>query len=155
LAASAQLGAMIATDDTELIGRYFAFGLNLGMFFQIQDDLLGAWGDEQATGKSAATDIRDRKKTLPVVYALNQPCGSDPDAARQLAELYARPGELDPSAIQFALELLNRSGARQYAEQMAEEYYRLALTSLDEAGIGNAAQSHLRELAVSLLHRRT
>jgi len=155
LAASAQLGAMIATDDTELIGRYFAFGLNLGMFFQIQDDLLGAWGDEQATGKSAATDIRDRKKTLPVVYALNQPCGSDPDAARQLAELYARPGELDPSAIQFALELLNRSGARQYAEQMAEEYYRLALTSLDEAGIGNAAQSHLRELAASLLHRRT
>ena len=149
---------MIATGDTELIGRYFAFGLNLGMFFQIQDDLLGAWGDEQVTGKSAATDIRDRKKTLPVVYALNQSCGGDPDAARQLAELYARPGELDPPAIQAALELLDRLGAREYAEEMAGDYYRLALASLDETrreNTENAAQSHLRELAASLLHRRT
>jgi geranylgeranyl diphosphate synthase type I len=155
LAASAQLGAMIATDDTERIGRYFAFGLNLGMFFQIQDDVLGAWGDEQATGKSVATDIRDRKKTLPVVYALTQSRGGDPDAARQLAELYARPGELDPPAIQAVLRLLDRLGARHYAENMAEEYYRLALTSLDEAGMENAAQSHLHDLAASLLHRQT
>jgi geranylgeranyl diphosphate synthase type I len=152
LAASAQLGAMVATDDTELIGRYFAFGLNLGMFFQIQDDVLGTWGDEQVTGKSAAIDIRDRKKTLPVVYALNQ--SGDPDAARQLAELYARPGELDPPAIQSVLDLLDRLGARQYAENMADEYYRLALTSLDEAGMENAAQSHLHDLAASLLHRQ-
>ncbi len=63
--------------------------------------------------------------------------------------------ELDPPAIQAALRLLDRLGARQYAENMAEEYYRLALTSLDEAGIENAAQSHLRELAASLLHRQT
>ncbi len=153
LAASAQMGAMVAADDTDLIGRYFAFGLNLGMFFQIQDDVLGAWGDEQVTGKSAATDIRDRKKTLPVVYALNHP--DDPDAARQLADLYARPGELDPPAIRDALRLLDRLGARQYAEEMAEEYYRLALAGLDEAGRENAARSHLRELAASLLHRRT
>ena len=156
LAASAQLGAMVATDDTELIGRYFAFGLNLGMFFQIQDDVLGAWGDEQVTGKSAATDIRDRKKTLPVVYALSHP--DDPDAARQLAELYAQAGELDPPAIRAALLLLDRLGARRYAENMAEEYYRLALTSLDEAGLEiaeNAAQSHLHDLAASLLYRQT
>jgi len=152
LAASAQMGAMVATDDTELIGRYFAFGLNLGIFFQIQDDVLGVWGDEQVTGKSAATDIRDRKKTLPVVHALN--CSDDPDASRQLAELFSRPGELDPPTIQAALRLLDRLGARQYAESMAEEYYRAALTSLDEAGIENAAQSHLRELAESLLHRQ-
>jgi len=153
LAVSAQLGAMVATDDTELIGRCFAFGLNLGMFFQIQDDLLGAWGDEHVTGKSAATDIRDRKKTLPVVYALNHP--DDPDGVRQLAELYARPGELDPPAIQVVLHLLDRLGARRYAENTAEEYYRLALASLDETGMENAAQSHLRELAASLSHRQT
>jgi geranylgeranyl diphosphate synthase type I len=153
VAASTQLGAMVATDDTKLIGRYFAFGLNLGMFFQIQDDVLGAWGDEQVTGKSAATDIRDRKKTLPIVYALNHP--DHPDAAQQLAELYARPGELDPAAIQAVLHLLDRLGARRYAENTAEEYYRLALASLDETGIENAAQSLLRELAASLLHRQT
>lgn len=153
LAASAQLGAMVATDDTELIGRYFAFGLNLGMCFQIQDDILGAWGDEQVTGKSAATDIRDRKKTLPVVYALGHP--GDPAAARSLAELYARPDDLDPPDVRAALDLLDRLGARRYAEEMAEQYYRLALAALDEAGKENAATSHLRELAASLLRRQT
>jgi geranylgeranyl diphosphate synthase, type I len=153
LAASVQLGAMVASGDTELIGRYYAFGLNLGMFFQIQDDVLGAWGDEQVTGKSAATDIRDRKKTLPVVYALSLP--DHPGAVRQLAELYARPGELDPAAIQEVLQLLDGLGARRYAENTAEEYHRLALAALDDCGIENAAQSHLRELAASLVNRQT
>ena len=55
-------------DDTERIDHYYRFGENLGMAFQIQDDILGAWGDEGVTGKSAAIDIRDKKKTLPVVY---------------------------------------------------------------------------------------
>jgi len=153
LAASAQLGAMVATDEPGLIGRYFSFGLNLGMLFQIEDDILGAWGDEQVTGKSAATDLRNRKKTLPVVYALSHP--DDPDAAQQLAALYARPGELDPQAIESALALLDQLGAREYAEKMAEDYYRLALASLDGPGIENAAQARLRELAASLLHRTT
>ncbi|MBN1138534.1 MAG: polyprenyl synthetase family protein [Anaerolineae bacterium] len=152
LAASTQLGAMIATGDAGLIAHFFAFGLNLGIFFQIQDDVLGAWGDEQVTGKSIATDIRNRKKTLPIVYALNHP--DDPDAARRLADLYARPGELDLPAIQTVLEILDRLDARQYADKMAGEYYRLALASLDETGIENAALSHLRELAASLLDRQ-
>ena len=151
LAASARLGSTIATDDADLIDCYYHFGENLGMAFQIQDDILGAWGDEQVTGKSAATDIRDKKKALPVVYALNQ--SDDHDAARQLAELYTQDGPLDESAIQSALAILDRVGARQYTEEMAERYYHQALQNLDQTGIENAAQSHLRELAASLLGR--
>jgi geranylgeranyl diphosphate synthase, type I len=152
LAASAQLGALMATDEPGLIDSYRCFGLNLGMAFQVQDDILGAWGDEQQTGKSAATDIRDRKKTLPVVYALNHP--GRPHAARQLARLYAQSGQLEPPAIQTALGILERLGARQYAEEVAENYYWLALQSLDQAGVQNPAQQTLRELAASLLQRQ-
>jgi geranylgeranyl diphosphate synthase, type I len=151
LAASAQLGAIIATDTPEWIDQYYRFGENLGMAFQIQDDILGAWGDERVTGKSAATDIRNRKKTLPVVYVLNHP--NERNSARQLIDLYAREEPLDQPSIQTVLAIMERVGARQYAEEMAEEYYRQALRNLEQAGIANAPQAQLRELAASLLGR--
>jgi geranylgeranyl diphosphate synthase type I len=153
LAASTQVGATVATDDTDRIEHLRCFGDSLGMAFQIQDDILGAWGDERVTGKSAATDIRDKKKALPAVYALNQ--AGDREAARQLAGLYAQEGPLDPPAIQAALAILDRVGARQFAAEMAEAYYHQALGSLDRICTENAALSHLGELAASLLGRRT
>jgi geranylgeranyl diphosphate synthase type I len=153
LAAAAQLGAIVATDDTEQLSRYYRFGENLGMAFQIQDDILGTWGDEKATGKSAATDIRDKKKTLPVVYTLNQT--RDRGAAQRLTDLYAQQGPLDESAIQLVLARFEEVGARQHAENAAEEYYRAALQSLEQTGIENMAQSHLHEIAASLLRRQS
>jgi geranylgeranyl diphosphate synthase type I len=155
LAASAQMGAIVASDDAALAEHYRAFGEHLGVAFQIQDDVLGAWGDEQLTGKSAATDIRDKKKTLPVVYALNQ--AGDRAAARQLAALYAQPGPLGESGIASALAILEGVGARAHAEEMAETYYRRSLQSLDQAATAGDSQSlaSLRELAASLMGRQT
>ena len=153
LATAAQLGAIIATDDTEQLSRYYRFGENLGMAFQIQDDILGTWGDERTTGKSAATDIRDKKKTLLVVYTLDQI--KSRRAARRLTDLYAQSGPLDEPAIQLVQTLFEEVGARQYAEKTAEEYYGAALQSLKETRIDNMAQSHLRELAASLLGRQS
>jgi geranylgeranyl diphosphate synthase type I len=151
LAAAAQLGAIVASGDPALPDCYHRFGEHLGTAFQIQDDILGAWGDEQVTGKSAATDIRDKKKTLPVVYALNQT--GDRDAARQLASLYGQDAPLDQAAIREVLTILEQVGARRYAGDMAEQYHLLALESLEQTGIENAAQAHLREMAASLLGR--
>ena len=153
LAASTQVGAMIATDQANLVGHLHDFGENLGMAFQVQDDILGIWGHEQRTGKSAATDLRDKKKTLPVVYALNQI--EDSEAARQLADLYTHPCPLDKPAMQSALTLLARVGAREYAQTVAGGYYHQAVKSLEQVGVENAAYSSLRELAASLLGRDT
>lgn len=152
LGTAAQLGALLATDDGRIVDHYYGFGENLGMAFQIQDDILGAWGDEQVTGKSAATDIRDRKKTLPVVYALNQP--EQPEAAQQLASLYTRPEPLDPAAIQSVLEILAQLNARAYAEEVADGYFRLAIRILDEIAGGTTAGQALHELAASLAGRQ-
>ncbi len=153
LAASARLGAILATDDQALIEHYFHFGENLGLAFQIQDDILGIWGDEQMTGKSAATDLRDKKKTLPVVYVLNHP--DERHSAWQLIDLYSRPGPLNELAIKTVLAILDRTKARQYAEELAEKYYHQALASLEQTGIANSAQMALRKLAASLLGRTT
>lgn len=152
LATSTQLGAIIATDDTEVIAHLYSFGENLGMAFQIRDDVLGTWGDEQLTGKSAATDIRDKKKTLPVVYALHQ--DGDRDAARELSKLYTQPGLLDRTDIQAALALLDQVGAREHAEEMEAKYYHQAVSSLDQTGLEVAAQANLLALAASLMGRQ-
>jgi geranylgeranyl diphosphate synthase type I len=152
LAASTQVGATIAAHDRALIDHYGSFGENLGIAFQIQDDILGIWGDARVTGKSAGTDIRDKKKALPAVYALNQL--NDRNAARRLAELYAQEGPLDGASIEAVLAILDRVGARKHAEEMAAQYHHRALQSLRQTGIENTAQSHLRELAASLLGRQ-
>jgi geranylgeranyl diphosphate synthase type I len=151
LAAAAQMGAIVASDDPALIESYWRFGENLGMAFQIQDDVMGAWGDERSTGKPAAIDIRDKKKTLLVVYALDQ--AGDPAASRHLAGLYAQPEPLNAQAVAETLSILEDVGARDYAERLAEEYYSKALKSLARTGIENEAQAALRELASSLLGR--
>ncbi len=152
LAASAQLGAIVAGAPPEIVEHYHGFGHQLGMAFQIQDDILGAWGDERVTGKSAATDIRDKKKTLPVVYALN--CSQQQDAADQLGQLYSQEGSLDEGSIQATLDLLERTGARAYAEEMARAYHRSALAQLEQAGADDAAGAALRELAAFLWRRQ-
>lgn len=152
VAAATQVGAILATDNAHTIKQCYQFGEHLGLAFQIQDDVLGTWGNEQVTGKSAASDIRDRKKTLPVVYALNQP--HNRQAAHRLSDLYARQAPLDEAAIQAVLDILHTVDARRHAEEMALSYYHLALQHLEETGLDRAAQAHLRELASSLLSRQ-
>ncbi len=150
LAASAQLGAIVATDDREQQSSLHAFGDRLGMAFQIQDDILGIWGDEARTGKSAAIDLRDKKKTLPVVYALNQ--RDNPGVAQEIRALFRRDAPLDARAIRHALQLLDRVQAREFSQALEGDYYRQALQKLDEAG-STAAKTQLAELAASLLQR--
>jgi geranylgeranyl diphosphate synthase type I len=153
LATAMEMGAIIATHDKQVIDNLRGFGEHLGMAFQIQDDILGAWGDEAVTGKSAATDIRDKKKTLPVVYVLGHP--SERGSARRLGELYSREEPLHTEAIQEALDLLEGAGAREFSERTAEAYYHKAQTSLAQVGLETNALSDLQDLAASLMNRDT
>jgi geranylgeranyl diphosphate synthase type I len=152
LAAATEIGASLATDNASTVEHFYRFGEQLGLAFQIQDDILGAWGDEAVTGKSAASDIRDRKKTLPIVYALNQT--ENRQAAHQLSKAYSRPAPLDDAAIQMILDLLHDVGARQWAEEMALNHYHLALQSLEDTGVDSAKLTNLQTLASSLLSRQ-
>src|SRR4029077_7512620 len=84
IAASIEAGALLATSDEEVIARYRAFGWALGLAFQLNDDLLGIWGAEQATGREAPAPAH-RKKTLPVIYAWEH---AGPEDRERLATLY-------------------------------------------------------------------
>jgi geranylgeranyl diphosphate synthase type I len=111
LAASPQVGAVVAGAPVEQVELFHAFGAALGRAFQLQDDILGIWGDEAVTGKSDAGDILSKKKSLPIILTL-----AHPSTGPRMSELYAGPPlvETDVPAI---LTLLDASGARSYVEE--------------------------------------
>lgn len=150
LAASAQLGAIAAGADDAIAGHYWRFGHELGLSFQVQDDILGIWGDEAQTGKSAASDILTRKKTLPVLYALEQ---AGP-YAQALYAYYTADRELTPADLSMILELLDRLGAREHAEMVARGHAQAALAALAQTDGEPEGMALLVELAGKLVGRR-
>ncbi len=143
LSTSAYLGALLAGATTATCRAYEAFGRHLGMAFQIEDDILGIWGEAETTGK-AASDIAHRKKTLPIVYGLSRS-----PALRALYE----DGEMTPQQEAQVRALLEEVGARNYAAEMARQHHAQAMAALERANpIGPAAQA-LWELAGRLLGR--
>ena len=143
VACSTRLGALLGGADAEAVEAYAQFGENLGLAFQVIDDILGIWGREVETGKSASSDILTRKKTLPIVYVLH-----DAD----LRSLYAQPELLDRD-VERVLFILEKYQARSFAEQMARDYSEKAIDSLELAGYATPAHRAMRDYALSLLGR--
>ena len=72
ISACTQIGSILGGADDSTIEQYRIFGRDLGLAFQVQDDILGIWGDEALTGKSAASDLVEGKNSLPVLYGISQ-----------------------------------------------------------------------------------
>lgn len=147
-AASTSLGAYLGGGDRGLVDLFRLFGKELGVAFQIRDDMLAIWGTEQIIGKSAG-DISQRKKTLPVVYGLRNSAG---EARKKLERLYSREC-IEGTDIIEVTRILDRVGARDYAENLAEQHYYTALTHLEATGLDMGRQTPLKEAARFLLKR--
>lgn len=139
-----ELGALIAGSSSQTVHHYAQFGLNLGLAFQVIDDILGIWGDEAVIGKSASTDILTKKKTLPVLYGLSQ--------NGALRKLYQQE-QTDEAFVQQAIQVLNTTGARDYATERATYYSQTALQHLEEAQPTGPAFLALNQLSAMLLQR--
>jgi geranylgeranyl diphosphate synthase, type I len=147
IAASIEAGALLATEDETVIARYRGFGWALGLAFQLNDDLLGIWGREQATGK-APTDVVNRKKTLPVIYAWEH---AGPKDRARLGALYANSA-LTPAEVAEVIAILERTGAREFTRDEARRYRDEALAELDAAGVVRPeARARLEEIIVSVI----
>lgn len=128
--ASTEVGARIgAPAAAALAERMAAFGQALGLAFQIRDDLLGIW-QAQELGKSAAGDVRRKKMSLPVLHALEH---ADPADRTALTRIYFRPGRASEQQITVALDILERSGARQRVRDALSEQLSIARDSLSAA----------------------
>ncbi|MFP3895305.1 MAG: polyprenyl synthetase family protein [Anaerolineales bacterium] len=149
LSASLAIGALLGRAKEDTIASYGAFGRELGMTFQIVDDLLGTWGDPETMGKSAASDILERKKTLPVLYALQW---EKNHGHEELARLYTEKG-LSREDVPGVLELLERADARTYTRERAQEHHHQALEHLETIKVENPAQETLRHITEILIGR--
>jgi geranylgeranyl diphosphate synthase type I len=143
-ATSLQLGALLGGADLESAQRYWEFGHHLGISFQIQDDLLGIWGDNSVTGKSTSTDIETRKKTLPVVYGLER--------SKELRDLYSGAA-IQPAQVGYVARSLEALGAREMAETLSAEHHARALEALESAAAAGEGGQALQALAQELLGR--
>jgi len=147
ISASIEAGALLATEDEDVIARYRAFGWALGLAFQLNDDLLGIWGPEQTTGKQPS-DVAHRKRTLPVIYAFEH---AGPEDRERLTALYA-PAEPTPEAVAEIVEILERTGAREYTRDEARRYRDEALAELDAAGVVRPeARARLEQIMLSVI----
>jgi geranylgeranyl diphosphate synthase, type I len=145
LACCTELGAIVAGAESERRKAFRKFGYKLGLAFQVQDDWLGIWGNANLTGKSTESDLVSGKKTLPVLYAIQQ--------QKQFARRWAN-GPINPSETPEIAQLLIDEGAQSYTEQLANRLTTEALAALDAGSISGKAGASLRNLAIKLLGRK-
>lgn len=149
IACSLETGALLGTEDEDVIAGFQRCGRKLGLAFQIRDDILGIWGEEKLTGKPYAADIRRKKKSLPVVYGLMQAQGED---RRKLLDLYSIES-LAEENISQVLGILERVGAKEFCQEAARQYQRQALEEVKLLPLHPARRQDFEEMAEFLVER--
>jgi geranylgeranyl diphosphate synthase type I len=149
LSTSAAIGAVLAAGPDPLVAALARYGAELGLAFQLVDDMLGIWGDPEVTGKPVCSDLRSRKKSLPVTYAL----AHGGAAAQELAGWLADTGEHDEAALHRAAELVAAAGGRDWAAAEADRRLALALRALDAVDMPDQARDGLVALGEFIVSR--
>ncbi len=143
LACSASLGAVLAGGPAPLVDGLAEFGSRLGTAFQLVDDLLGIWGDPAVTGKPVLSDLRSRKKSVPVVVALE---AGGPDAERLRAFL-SSTGDVDEDELVRIAELVERAGGREWTTAEADRQLARCEQVLSSLSLPPLVETELAALA--------
>lgn len=149
LSCSASLGAVLVDAPSELVLGLADYGEHLGLAFQLVDDLLGIWGTTERTGKPVWSDLRSRKKSLPVVAALTSSTGF----GDRLRAIYDDDTPLTEPALEEAARLIERAGGRHWAECAAERESRAALVTLERLRLPEPVSRQLVALTETLSRR--
>jgi geranylgeranyl diphosphate synthase type I len=144
LSACCHLGSLLGGADEDKQEAYRSYGQYLGLAFQVQDDILGIWGDEAITGKSAASDLVEGKNSLPVLAGL----GSN----GKFAERW-RKGPIMFDEVESIARLLSAEGGYSAAYDAAQQMTDLALLNLQEGEPQGDAGDELYVLTHKLLKR--
>jgi geranylgeranyl diphosphate synthase type II len=147
LAASMQLGAIAGGAGKENQRHLYAFGKQLGIAFQIQDDYLDAFGDPEKFGKQVGGDILANKKTFLWIHAIE--AAND----EQRAILLDTTQESGVNKVKKVLSVYKACGVDAWAQSLKESYYQQAMKSLEAVAVPNARKKELERLAQYLLSR--
>ena len=143
------IGAAIGGGTVEELAALRAFGLPLGIAYQLRDDLLGVFGDPELTGKPSGDDLREGKRTVLIALART---GLPTNAARFLDELLGDRG-LSETQVQMLQAAIRESGAVEQVERIIQHNVSLATTALQNAPITASAREQLIQLTDTVITR--
>jgi geranylgeranyl diphosphate synthase type I len=146
---SVHVGALIATEDKEVLENFIEFGRDMGMAFQIRDDIIGTWGETKNTGKPKGSDIENKKKTLPVIYTFEN-CNSL--EKKKLEDIYSKEILLKED-VAFVMGLMEDKDAYKYSTDIAAKYEKNALNAFESLKLNKEAKEKILSLIQFLVHR--
>jgi geranylgeranyl diphosphate synthase, type II len=147
LAASLQMGAILGGASEGNLNHIYAFGKNLGIAFQIQDDYLDAFGDPEKFGKEVGGDIKQNKKTFLLLHALETANEMQKHELQQL--MIHNPSD----KIEKVLAIYKACGVDEWALTLKNNYLNTALQHLDDIAVVSSRKKPLQELAAYLIQR--
>ncbi len=151
LAASLKTGALLANADEESSKALYDFGIQLGLAFQLQDDLLDTFGDQNTFGKKIGGDILANKKTYLLIKALKH---ADGDTKNELLDWIGK-SEFNPDEkIAAVTRIYEKVGVKQMAQEKVDIYFNNALKILQNLDVNAAQKETLLELAGKMLIRK-
>jgi geranylgeranyl diphosphate synthase type I len=150
ISAAAASGALIGGANRRTAAALQDYAHNLGLAFQVRDDMLGIWGEEARTGKSSDDDLRSGKQTYPIVAARAR---ARPAKRRAFDRLLAG-ATIDRRAAQRARDALEELGAREASERTARRYAEAAISALPTRGLVAERARELEALAAFTVERQ-
>lgn len=149
LGVACRLGARLGGAPSGWLDGFSDYGGNLGVAFQLVDDLLGIWGDPAATGKPIGSDLRARKNTAPVAAAL----GRSGAAPARLRALYQTNAPMTDHDVAEATALVERAGGRAWTVEQCHRHVAMAWDAVDRLPLDADARDALRDLADRVVAR--
>ncbi len=150
LASSLKLGAMAANAPEKIAGQLYEFGLNLGIAFQLQDDLLDVFADQDKFGKRIGGDIVSNKKTFLLLKALEI---SDASTKTIIHDWINRRVFDENEKIQAITDVYNKLDIRKITEEYIDEFYQAALTVFEEIDLAAETKAELLQVANLIMNR--
>jgi len=150
LACGLKAGALLANAGTDVANKLYEFGINLGLAFQLQDDLLDSFGMQESFGKKIGGDIIANKKTFLSIKALELA----PDQLKQEFTGWLNKKEFNPSEkINAVLNIYNQLNIKELTQQKIETYFRNCNAVFEQISIEECRKQALREISNSMLNR--
>ena len=147
---SMHMGSLVGNGDAETVQAMIQCGRYLGLAFQIRDDYLGVWGREEETGKPIGSDLRRKKNSLPLVYALERAGSAERE---EIQSIYAKE-EVDDRDVDSMMGILEQLGVSGYVQSLAQKQAALAREALESVPTTERAREEMEELVEFLLTRQ-
>ena len=148
--ASLKIGSLIGGASKDEAQNLYDFGLNIGLGFQLQDDLLDTFGDENVFGKKTGGDILTNKKTYLFLKALER---SDKETRTKLRKLYNKKPADEATKILEVKEIFDKLNVAQDCTELIEQYYQKGMACLENLTISEENKEILGDVARKMIHR--